>query len=71
MYDYYLYNINEPDAVLSEFISTHYAGEKDHICPGEGTISADGSGDTASLTCSVHHDKITEPNLDLTQKEFP
>lgn len=58
LYEYYLYTIDEPETGLSEYIHTHYPEGINCLCPGEGTLTADGSGETATLSCSVHTDEI-------------
>lgn len=61
LYEYHLYCINEPEITLSDYISIYNAGFDDPLCPYEGTCTASGSGEMVLLTCSVHHDVITEP----------
>jgi hypothetical protein len=58
LYDYQLYCISEPDITLAEYMNTFYEGQENTLCPSGGSYTAEGSGDTATLTCSVHGDEV-------------
>lgn len=58
LYEYQLYCIGEPEATLADYMNVYYDGELDSLCPSEGSYIVDGSGDTATITCSVHGDVI-------------
>lgn len=56
LYEYRLYTISTPEVTLAEYMSTYYEGEEATLCPSGGSYIAEGSGETAKLTCSVHGD---------------
>ena len=56
IYEYHLYCINEPEITLSDYINIYYAGYEDHLCTSNGTYAASGSGEMATLTCTMHYD---------------
>lgn len=58
--EYHLYYISEHEIPLSDYLNTYYTEANDNLCPSGGTYTASGSGETAKLTCSVHHNTIAE-----------
>lgn len=58
LYEYQLYCISEMEIPLSDYISTYWGGEE-RFCPSGGTHQASGSGEDATLTCSLHQDIIS------------
>ena len=59
LYEYQLYCISEREISLSDYLELTYEGKDIHFCPIDGHPIADGSGETAKLSCSIHKDSIT------------
>ncbi|MHB8127137.1 MAG: prepilin-type N-terminal cleavage/methylation domain-containing protein [Desulfitobacteriaceae bacterium] len=64
IYEYHLYCITEPEITLSDYISIYYPGYEAHLCTSNGTYTASGSGEMATLTCTMHQDLLTEHGLE-------
>ncbi len=65
LYEYQLFCLSEQEISLSDYLDLTYEGKNIHFCPIDGHPIADGSGETAELSCSLHQDSIipkgTEP----------
>lgn len=59
LYEYQLYCLSEQEIPLSDYLHLTYEGKDPNFCPSGGLPAADGSGETAELTCSLHHETIT------------
>lgn len=60
LYEYELYCMDEHEIPLSDYLNIYYAESDNNLCPCEGSYTAIGSGQTAKLTCCVHHNTRTE-----------
>ena len=59
LYEYQLYCILEEEISLSDYTDLYYAEEDEQLCPSGGAYQASGSGEDATLTCSVHQEEIS------------
>lgn len=71
LYEYQVYCILKPETTLSGYLDANYEGDDDLICPSGGTILAGGSGETTSLSCSVHLEPVKVPDIGVLTIETP
>lgn len=71
LYEYQLFCISEREISLSDYLDLTYEGKDIHFCPVGGHPIADGSGETAELTCSIHQEKITLKGTEHATADIP